>query len=579
MILGGFFQYFKLNDKALYGGILPYKERDDRMREILKLTNVTYEIKDTEIFKNVNAMVHEGDIIGVIGKNGAGKTTLLELIQGEIQPTKGQITFIHKNIRTVMVEQETKSFSAYHSSPSEAKLLSYWNVPENDFRQLSGGERLKARLANGLSKQAELLLLDEPTNHLDEESMELLKQYMQDYEGTIIFVSHDRHFMDAVATKIWSLEDKLLTEHSGNYSGFIEYRKEKRLSQQRAYEKQQKMRKRIEGQMNELSSWSAKAHAQSTKQEGPKMGSKEYHRKKAKRMDSQIKSKQKRLEKELDRAKVDFVKPEYTVQFSMTANTKVGKRFLEVKSLSKSFDGKTLFTGVHFYIKYGEKVALIGPNGSGKTTLLKMIMGTEQADGEIWISPSANIGYLTQEVFDLPLEKTPEELFHTETFENRGKVQNAMKHLGFEASQWNEPIKFMSMGERVKCKLLVYILEEKDVLILDEPTNHLDLPSREQLEETLAQYNGTLIVVSHDRYFLDKITDSQLIISNQRVHKKLTNESKEPEDKAELVLKLETERQEVLGKLSLLTPNDSSYPELDERFKTLTKKIQDLKHE
>ncbi|WP_068672630.1 ribosomal protection-like ABC-F family protein [Oceanobacillus sp. Castelsardo] len=543
------------------------------MREMLKLMNITYEIKDTEIFRNVNATVHEGDIIAVIGKNGAGKTTLLELIQHRIQPTKGRVNFIEDNIRTVMVEQETKSFSTNLTSSIEAKLLSYWNVPENNFKQLSGGERLKARLANGLSKQAELLLLDEPTNHLDEESMELLIKYLQDYKGTIIFVSHDRYFMNAVATKIWSLEDKSLTEHIGNYSSFIDFRKQRRLSQQRAYDNQQKMKKRIEGQINELTSWSNKAHAQSTKKEGFK----EYHRKKAKRTDSQIKSKQKRLEKELEKAKVDQVNPEYTVQFSIKANNKVGKRFLEVKDVSKTFHDKVLFEHVQFFIKYGEKVALVGPNGSGKTTLLKMIMGIDQVDGEVWISPSAKIGYLTQEIFDLPLEKTPEELFHTENFEDRGKVQNAMKHLGFRASQWNEPIKHMSMGERVKCKLLVYILEERDVLILDEPTNHLDLPSREQLEETLTQYNGTLIVVSHDRYFLEKITDSQLIIVNKSIQKKLNHESSNRKDEAELLLKLETERQEVLGRLSFLTPSEDSYIELDERFKELTKKIQELK--
>jgi macrolide transport system ATP-binding/permease protein len=543
------------------------------MKEILKLMNVSYDIKNNEIFTNVNATVHEGDIIAVIGKNGAGKTTLLELIQHEIMPTKGQISYIQKNIRTVVVEQETKSFSTIPSTSDEAKLLRHWNVPDHEFKQLSGGERLKARLANGLSKQAELLLLDEPTNHLDKESMGLLKKYIKDYKGTIIFVSHDRYFMDAVATKTWSLEDKSLTEHNGNYSSFIEFRKQKRLSQQRAYDKQQKMKKQLEGQINELSSWSTKAHAQSTKKEGFK----EYHRKKAKRTDSQIKSKQKRLEKELERSKVEQVKPEYNVQFSIKASNKVGKRFLEVKDVSKTFHNEVLFDNVQFFINYGEKVKLVGPNGSGKTTLLKIIMGLEQADGEVWISPSAKIGYLTQEVFDLPLEKTPEELFHTKNFEDRGKVQNAMKHLGFQAAQWYEPIKYMSMGERVKCKLLVYILEEKDVLILDEPTNHLDLPSREQLEETLAKYNGTLIVVSHDRYFLDKITDNQLVISNKCIQKKLTNELKSREEETELLLKLETERQEVLGRLSFLTPSEDAYTELDERFKELTKNIQELK--
>lgn len=285
-------------------------------------------------------------------------------------------------------------------------------------------------------------------------------------------------------------------------------------------------------------------------------------------MDAQVKSKRKRLEKELEKTKVERLKEEYSVEFSIQANKKVGKRFLEVKKLKKDFHGKTLFENVNFTIQHGEKVAIVGPNGCGKTTLLKMIMGTETVQGEVWISPSANIGYLTQEVFDLPLDKTPEDLFFKETFEERGKVQSLMKHLGFQASQWKEPIEHMSMGERVKCKLMAYIL--------DEPTNHLDLPSREQLENTLAEYNGTLVIVSHDRYFLEKTTNTKLVFLNNTIQKQLEELIKTRDDIEELRLTLETERQEVLGKLSFLTSNDKEYKELDARFIELTKQIKAL---
>ncbi|EKS8385404.1 ABC-F family ATP-binding cassette domain-containing protein, partial [Bacillus cereus] len=399
----------------------------------------------------------------------------------------------------------------------------------------------------------------------------LIKQ-IKNMKGTVIVVSHDRYFLDVVATKIWSIEDKKLIEHSGNYTSYMKAREQKRKSQQREYEKQQKKIEQVETHIKELSSWSQKAHAQSTKQEGVK----EFYRVKAKRMDAQVKSKRKRLEKELEKTKVERVKEEYSVEFSIQANKKVGKRFLEVKQLKKDFHGKVLFENVNFTIQHGEKVAIVGPNGSGKTTLLKMIMGTETAEGEIWISPSANIGYLTQEVFDLPLDKTPENLFFKETFEERGKVQNLMKHLGFQASQWKEPIEHMSMGERVKCKLMAYILDEKDVLILDEPTNHLDLPSREQLENTLAEYNGTLVIVSHDRYFLEKTTNTKLVFSNNTIQKQLEEPTKTRDDIEELRLTLETERQEVLGKLSFLTSKDKEYKALDERFMELTKQIKEL---
>ena len=542
------------------------------MKELLKLRHVSYVINDLTVFEEVNVSVQEGEVIGIIGKNGAGKSTLLQLLTQELEPEKGHIQWLEKNVEVVVVEQETESFSSEAVTPLESALLEKWHVPNRSFSQLSGGEKLKVRLARGFATDAHLLLLDEPTNHLDEQSTDFLIEQIKTYKGTIILVSHDRYFLDKVATKIWAIEGKKVIEHKGNYSSYMGVREQKRQSLQRAYEKQQKMIEYIEGQMNELTSWSKKAHAQSTKKEGVK----EYYRVKAKRMDAQVKSKRKRLEKELEKAKTERVESEYEVRFSIKPNNKVGKRFLEVKNLNKSFDGRILFTDVNFTIQHGEKVSLKGPNGSGKTTLLNVICGRETAEGDVWISPSANIGYLTQEVFDLPLNQTPEQLFYKETFEARGKVQNVMKHLGFTASQWTEQIGKMSMGERVKCKLMVYILEEKDALILDEPTNHLDLPSREQLEDTLAQYDGTLLVVSHDRYFLEKIVSSQLVISNNRIQKQWQEAPQKRDRKDERRLKLENERQEVLGKLSFMTPKDKAYTELDLRFKELTKQINEL---
>ncbi|MGE7602645.1 ribosomal protection-like ABC-F family protein [Peribacillus sp. NPDC097675] len=542
------------------------------MKELLKLRNVSYVINDLTVFEELNGSVQQGEVIGIIGKNGAGKSTLLQLITQELEPEKGHIQWLEKNVEVVLVEQETESFSSDEVTPVEGALLEKWHVPNRSFSQLSGGEKLKVRLARGFATDAQLLLLDEPTNHLDEQSTDFLIEQIKTYKGTIILVSHDRYFLDKVATKIWAIEGKKLMEHKGNYSSYMEVREQKRLSQQRAYEKQQKMIEDIEGQMKELTSWSKKAHAQSTKKEGVK----EYYRVKAKRMDAQVKSKRKRLEKELEKAKTERVESDYTVRFSIKPNNKVGKRFLEVKNLTKSFDGRIVFTDVNFTIQHGEKVSLMGPNGSGKTTLLNVICGRELAEGDVWMSPSANIGYLTQEVFDLPLNQTPEQLFYKETFEERGKVQNLMKHLGFTSSQWTEPIGKMSMGERVKCKLMVYILEEKDALILDEPTNHLDLPSREQLEDTLAQYDGTLLVVSHDRYFLEKTVNSQLVISNNRIQKQWQEAPQKRDSQVERRLKLENERQEVLGKLSFMTPKDKAYTELDLRFKELTKQINEL---
>lgn len=543
----------------------------DCMKEILKLQDVGYEIMNTLIFEKINATVKQGETIGIIGKNGAGKSTILHLIKGLISPTKGQLQWLQE-ADIAYVEQECELYSERDVTAKVAELLAKWGVPTVAYVSLSGGEKLKMRLANGFAQHAQLLLLDEPTNHLDEQGTAMLIDEIKNYAGTILVVSHDRYFLDKVTTKIWSLESAQLIEHSGNYTSYIEARKQQRLAQERAYEKQQKKIEHIETQMKELTSWSQKAHAQSTKQEGFK----EHYRIKAKRMDAQVKSKKKRLEKELAKEKVERVVPDDNILFSIESNQRIGKRFLEVKHLTKSYGDRVLFKDAYFTIQYGEKLAIVGPNGCGKTTLLNMLIGQEEVGGDVWISPAANIGYLTQEVFDLPLDKTPEQLFYKETFEERGKVQTLMRHLGFTSAHWTVPIDNMSMGERVKCKLMVYILEEKNVLILDEPTNHLDLPSREQLEQTLAQYNGTLLVVSHDRYFLEKTTDNTLQIIKGNIQRQWEEKPSQIGDTAAIRLKLEAERQEVLGRLSFLTSKDKEYATLDQKFIELTKRINEL---
>lgn len=535
---------------------------------LMKLQNIKVEILNNILFEDVNVGVQKGEVIGIIGRNGAGKSTLLKVLNGDLKQLDGYVEKFD-NVEIAMVDQELEDFSSDEVSASEEILLKKWNVPIGDFINLSGGEKLKVRLARGFVRNADILLLDEPTNHLDEQSTALLINQVKQYKGTIILVSHDRYFLDKVATTIWSIEEKKIITHRGNYSSYTKFREKEREHQRREYEKQQKMISDIEGQMKQINSWSQSAHANSTKQEFPK----EYYRAKAKRMDAQVKSKQKRLEKELEKIQVEEPKDEQVIQFDFGTNGKVGKRFLEAKGIEKSFGEKQLFKDVHFTIMYGEKVALVGPNGCGKTTLLHMMMEQDN----IWVSSATNIGYLTQDVFDLPLDATPKDLFDKETFEERGKVRNFMKRLGFTENQWEEKIGDMSMGERVKCKLMKYIVEGKDVLILDEPTNHLDLPTREQLEEVLRQYKGTVIVVSHDAYFVEGVTESKLIFADGTVKKEFHNrEVEQVDDVAEQKMKLENTRQEVLGKLSFTVIGSKEYMELDKQFNELSKMIREL---
>ncbi|MCM3224729.1 ribosomal protection-like ABC-F family protein [Terribacillus saccharophilus] len=544
------------------------------MKELIKLQQLTYKYGERLIMQQANATVYQGDVIGIIGRNGAGKSTLLKLVAGKEHMAEGAI-WTEDSIEIEIVEQERDIYTSESVLSEAAKLRGKWRVPSVSYRNMSGGEKLKTRLANGLSSRADVLLLDEPTNHLDEDSVNLLVEEIESTNKTLLIVSHDRYLLDRVATKIWSIEEQRLHTFAGNYTAYTDHRQKEKEAQQHAFEKQQKRIKQVEGQIASLQNWSAKAHAQSTKQEGAK----EYYRKKAKRMDKAVKSKHKRLEKELEKEKVEAVVPDHGVSFELSSARKKGKRFLECKNVTKQYDDKVLFQDANFTIKHGEKIGLQGPNGCGKTTFFRMITGNEPYGGELWISPTANIGYLSQDVYDLPLDKAPAEIFHQESFAERGKVQTLLLHLGFEAESWMLPIEDMSMGERVKLKLMQHILADKDVLLLDEPTNHMDLPSREQLEQTLAAYSGTLLVISHDRYFREKVTDTQLIIQDGKMMKNLgTSAAQSDVDDDILLMQLENERQEVLGKLSMLTPGDTVYKDLDERFNQLTKRIRQLKN-
>ncbi|MCM3570838.1 ribosomal protection-like ABC-F family protein [Neobacillus mesonae] len=541
------------------------------MKEIITIQDLQFSINEVFLFEAEVLHVKSNEVIGIVGKNGAGKSTLLQIIAGEITMPAGSMDWKY-TIQTEFVRQEQAVYKNQLVHADERNLLAKLSVPMKNYEHLSGGEKLKARLAKGFAANADMLLLDEPTNHLDEAAARQIINFIRNYPGIIITVSHDRNFLDQIATKIWAIEDKKITEYEGNYSHYRAVRTESRKAQQNAYNQQQKRIKQVENQLQNLSSWSEKAHKQSTKQEGMK----EFYRVKAKRMDSQIKSKQKQLENELAKSRIERLTPEYTVQFSLPPNQKKGKRLLEVKDLQKHFGSELLFEHVNLTIQTGDKIALIGPNGSGKTTFLNILMGKEPSEGNIWISSAAKVGYLTQEVFDLPLQQTPEQFFYKETFAERGKVQNVMKHLGFNASQWTEPISNMSMGERVKCKLMQFILEEKDLLLLDEPTNHLDLPSREQLEQTLMEYNGTILAVSHDRYFIEKITNKKWVIEDHQVRSPIM-EAASKDDLELKRLELENEQQEILGKISFLTKKDETYTVLDQRLNEIMRLLRELK--
>lgn len=539
------------------------------IRGILSKLSIQY--GDRTVLKDIRAEIPEGACIGIVGANGAGKSSLLK---GVAEGGAG-VRWLGAEPSIAYMEQGDGELECNAATIDSRKLETEWNVPENRI-QLSGGEAIKLRLARTLAEKADVLLLDEPTNHLDAESVKFVTDQIKKYEGTQLIVSHDRYFLDEVATHIWEIEDGNLIACKGNYSDSRKAKEHRKLTQQRKYDKQQARIASVEQQISELQSWSGKAHAQSTKQDGFK----EFYRSKAKRMDVQIRSKRKRLEADLEKERIDKPEGDAVVKFEISGAAKKGRRVMELKNVEKTFGSRVLFSGVSFTVQHGERVGLVGPNGSGKSTFFRMLMEETEYTGEFWRTEGMKLGYLSQDVLDLPEDETPARLFKTASFEQQGQVRTLMDNLGFGKQHWQEPVRHMSMGERVKLKLMEFMLAECNILVLDEPTNHLDLPSREQLEKTLAVFPGTLLIATHDRYFMERLADRLLVFGNGKLLKCESGYAQCSAKKAEHVesdfLQLETERQAVLGKLSFMKPEDKGYGALDSRFNELTQKIKSL---
>lgn len=303
-----------------------------------------------------------------------------------------------------------------------------------------------------------------------------------------------------------------------------------------------------------------------------------------KKRDVQIKSKKKRLEAELNKNRINQPNEELTVTFDVKGQQRKGRRVLELQNVQKDFGHRLLFKDVSFTVQAGERIALVGPNGAGKTTLFKMLLGQENYEGDLWKSDGVTIGYLSQTIFDLPEDCTLEQYFHADTFEEQGMIRTNLINLGFSKKHWLLPIKNLSMGERVKVKLMQFILVRTDVLLLDEPTNHLDLPSREALEETLESFPGTLLFASHDRYFTERMANDVLVLDNKTIKKmyltyeawQSSNDRKNNGEMEKEKFRLETKLQAVPGKLSLLNPKDEDYRLLDEAYNSILKQIKKL---
>jgi len=376
------------------------------------------------------------------------------------------------------------------------KIADLLNKP---FSALSGGEKTKVGLALSLLKNPDFLLLDEPTNHLDLPAVEWLGMFLRDYAGTVLVISHDRYFLDEVINKILDLEDGEIECYYTNFSGYIKEKEERLLKEFQAYEEQQKKIKKMKEAIKRLRDWANRANP-------PNEG---LH-KRARNMERALE----RMEK-LDRPVLNRKK----MNLDIESSARSGNDVMKLENVSKKFGEKFLFKNVNMHIAYQERVAVVGENGTGKSTLIKMMIQQLQPDdGEVRIGSNVNIGYLSQHIFSEVKDETIIEVFRNEVSVTEGEARHILAKFLFYGHTVFRKVSQLSGGERMRLRLAQLMYQDINFLILDEPTNHLDIESLEVLEDTLEHYNGTILAVSHDRYFLNKLFEKFYWIEAKEVH-------------------------------------------------------------
>jgi ATP-binding cassette subfamily F protein uup len=476
---------------------------------ILNIENVTKVYGDKLLFDQVSLGMNDGDKLGIIGINGCGKSTLLKMIAGLVEPDSGEIiknnqadlAYLAQNTEfekgdTVLsyVCRGKVSSNPNWNLEAEAKaILKKLSVTDTEaaVETLSGGEKKRIALAKTLLSPAKILILDEPTNHLDSRMVMWLEEYLKKYKGVLVMVTHDRYFLDRVTNKIVEIDHGKLYTYDANYSGFLELRQQRIDSEAASYRKVQSIMR------TELQWVRRGAQARSTKQKA-------------------------RLERFHEMQEMKAPEEDRQVEMDSLAS-RLGKKTIEIKNISKSYGGRTLIKDFTYYTIRNERIGIVGENGCGKTTLLKMITGQELPDcGEVTIGETVKIGYFSQLVEEMnPEERVIDYVKNVAEYikTSRGMTsasQMCERFLFTPELQYN-PIGKLSGGERRRLYLLKVLMTAPNVLILDEPTNDLDIATLTILEDYLDYFEGIVIAVSHDRYFLDRIADRILAFEGNGV--------------------------------------------------------------
>ena len=578
---------------------------------ILSCQNITKAFNEKMILNQVSFHIEDYDKAAIVGINGAGKSTLLNIITGRLSADEGLVTLSkgktigyleqHQDVtspRTIYEEllsvkqhlltleekiRETEKAMKLAKDEELEQLLSSYSLlthqyesengyaykseitgvlkglgfSEEDFSKplntLSGGQKTRVALGRLLLLKPDLILLDEPTNHLDMSSISWLETYLLNYKGAVIIVSHDRFFLDRIANKVIELDNTKATSFTGNYSAYAEKKEQLRIAAWHAYMNQQREIKHQQEVIDKLRSFNRE--------------------KSIKRAESR--------EKMLDKIEVIEKPTEVRSDMKITLEPimQSGNDVLSVKDLAKSFDSVTLFENLSFEIKRGEHVAIIGDNGTGKTTILKMINELTEPDcGAISLGSNVHIGYYDQEHHVLHMEKTLfEEISDDYPYLTNTQIRNTLAAFLFTGNDVFKRIGDLSGGERGRVSLAKLMLSESNFLILDEPTNHLDITSKEILESAINGYTGTVLYVSHDRYFINKTAGRILELNNQTFTNYLGNYDYYLEKKQQL----STPAAEISGNTSSLKEPETAaaldWKAQKEEQARLRKKENDLK--
>lgn len=526
-----------------------------RKMTICSVNNVTKSFGGNIIFENISLEIKNGERVGLVGRNGSGKTTIFQLLTGmesldagAIHMKKGtrighvaQIPKFDESMTVYEVlssafkiekelEREMRTLEKHMAEEQESsvlqKLMERYGVIQEKFAflggyeieanimkvanglqvielfprsflELSGGEQTKVSLAYMLLQKPDLLLLDEPTNHLDLFAVEWLEQFLKEYNGTVVVISHDRYFLDEVVTKIFDLEDGEIHVYHTNYSRFVEEKEERLLQEFQAYQEQQKKIKKMKEAIKRLREWANQANP-------PNEG---LH-KRARSMERALERMEKLKKPILERKQMGL-------QFE--GQERSGKDVVVMKEVSKGFAEHLLFNEANLHVRFQERAAIVGRNGTGKTTLLKLLLEEIEPDaGEIRIGSSVKIGYLSQHAYG-NMKSNVLEAFRECVAVTEGEARHILAKFLFYGPAVFKKVTQLSGGEKMRLRLAQLMYQDINFLILDEPTNHLDIESREVLEEALEQYNGTILAVSHDRYFLNKLFEKTYWIDERKL--------------------------------------------------------------